>query len=78
MSDLHRRYPPWPSHSCPTSFGKRSPAVVAAPAPTPKRPDRPGRPPLKDRTALTGILFVLKTGIDWEDLPQGRWAVAAA
>ena len=28
-----------------------------------------GRPPLGDRVALTGILFVLKTGIPWEDLP---------
>ena len=30
----------------------------------------PGRKPLPDRAALTGILFVLKTGIAWEDLPQ--------
>src|SRR4051794_20042022 len=37
---------------------------------TPKRPDRPGRRPVDDRKALTGILFVLKTGINWEDLPQ--------
>lgn len=29
-----------------------------------------GRPPVDDRAALTGILFVLKTGIPWEDLPQ--------
>jgi transposase len=29
-----------------------------------------GRPPIDDRIALTGILFVLKTGIPWEDLPQ--------
>jgi transposase len=38
----------------------------------PKRPPRPkgGRPPLDDRLALTGIIFVLKTGIPWEDLPQ--------
>jgi len=28
-----------------------------------------GQPPLPDRNALTGILFVLKTGIAWEDLP---------
>jgi transposase len=28
-----------------------------------------GRPPVDDRAALTGILFVLKTGIPWEDLP---------
>jgi transposase len=28
-----------------------------------------GRPPLESRPALTGILFVLKTGIPWGDLP---------
>jgi len=28
-----------------------------------------GRPPVNHRAALTGILFVLKTGIAWEDLP---------
>lgn len=30
----------------------------------------PGRKPLDDRAVLKGILFVLKTGIAWEDLPQ--------
>jgi transposase len=30
----------------------------------------PGRKRLPDRQTLTGILFVLKTGIPWEDLPQ--------
>jgi transposase len=39
------------------------------PPPTPKRPDRPGRKRVPDRRSLIGILFVLKTGIDWEDLP---------
>jgi transposase len=34
-------------------------------APSPKG----GQPPVPDRAALTGILFVLKTGIPWEDLP---------
>src|SRR3954471_19762498 len=29
-----------------------------------------GHPRLGDRKALTGILFVLKTGIPWEDLPH--------
>jgi transposase len=29
-----------------------------------------GRPRLDDRKALTGILFVLKTGLPWEDLPS--------
>lgn len=40
----------------------------------PLLPDRPprrtGRPRVPDRAALTGILFVLKTGIPWEHLPQ--------
>ncbi|QEG33751.1 IS5 family transposase [Bythopirellula goksoeyrii] len=38
----------------------------------PKQPSKPkgGRPPIEDRKALTGILFILKTGIAWEDLPQ--------
>lgn len=29
-----------------------------------------GRPRLDDRAALTGLLFVLRTGIPWEMLPQ--------
>jgi transposase len=40
------------------------------PPPKPKRPDRPGRHRLDDRKAMAGILFVLKTGINWEDLPM--------
>ena len=30
----------------------------------------PGRRPLDDRSVLSGILFVLHTGIAWEHLPQ--------
>jgi transposase len=30
----------------------------------------PGRKRIPDRLTLTGILFVLKTGIPWEDLPR--------
>jgi transposase len=30
----------------------------------------PGRKSMDDRAVLRGILFVLKTGIAWEDLPQ--------
>lgn len=37
-------------------------------------PERPkpkgGRPRIPDRAALTGILFVLKTGCPWEYLPR--------
>lgn len=40
------------------------------PSPKPRRFRFPGRKPIDDRKALTGILFVLKTGIGWEDLPQ--------
>src|SRR3954470_4656733 len=29
-----------------------------------------GRPPVPDRAVLTGILFVLKSGIPWEMLPR--------
>ena len=39
------------------------------PAPKPRRFRYPGRQPVGDREALTGILFVLKTGIQWEELP---------
>ncbi len=40
------------------------------PSPQPRRLRNPGRKPLDDRKALTGILFVLKSGIPWEMLPQ--------
>lgn len=36
----------------------------------PRRRRYPGRKRLDDRKVLTGILFVLKTGIAWESLPQ--------
>ncbi|MBW8837050.1 MAG: IS5 family transposase [Burkholderia sp.] len=40
------------------------------PPPKPRRPRYPGRKPLDDRAVLTGILFVLQSGIPWEMLPQ--------
>src|SRR5271166_3482352 len=40
------------------------------PQPKPRRFRFPGRKPLDYRKVLTGIIFVLKTGIPWEELPQ--------
>ena len=40
------------------------------PPPKRRRFRNPGRKPIDDRRCLTGILFVLKTGIPWEYLPQ--------
>ncbi len=37
--------------------------------PEPPKPEG-GRPRVNDRAALTGIIFVLKSGIPWEMLPQ--------
>ena len=39
------------------------------PTPKPRRFRYPGRKPVGDRQALTGILFILKSNIPWEDLP---------
>ena len=34
-----------------------------------RRRDHPGRKPLDPRRIMTGILFVLRTGMAWKDLP---------
>ena len=39
------------------------------PPPQPRRDIFPGRKPLDRRKVLIGILFVLRTGIRWNDLP---------
>ncbi len=36
----------------------------------PKRKTGPGRPRADDRRTLNGILYILKTGCAWQDLPQ--------
>jgi transposase len=45
-------------------------AVVEPLLPTEPPKPKGGRPRLSDRAALTGIVFVLKSGIPWEMLPQ--------
>ena len=40
------------------------------PPPKKRRFTHPGRKPLANRQALTGILFVLRTGIPWQYLPR--------
>src|SRR5438270_4767207 len=37
--------------------------------PVPPRSPKGGRPRVENRATLTGIVFVLKTGIPWQDLP---------
>jgi transposase len=41
------------------------PLLPPLPPPSPKG----GRPPVQNREALTGIVFVLRTGIPWQALP---------
>lgn len=49
------------------------------PSPKPRRSRYPGRKPLDDRALLTGILFILQTGLRWDFLPREMgWAAAAA
>src|SRR5215213_4944158 len=45
-------------------------AMVAPLLPPPWPRPKGGRPPVDDRKALAGILFVLKSGIPWAMLPQ--------
>lgn len=46
--------------------------IIAPLFPLPKKRRRryPGRKPVDNRRALSAILFVLRTGLPWEDLPQ--------
>jgi transposase len=38
--------------------------------PVPRPRPNGGPPPISDRACLTGILFVLRSGIPWQMLPQ--------
>jgi len=50
------------------------PLLPPRPPPSPKG----GRPPVDDRDALSGILFVLKTGIPWQALPTEAFGVSGS
>jgi transposase len=45
-------------------------SLIAAHLPVQPPSPKGGRPPIGDRATLTGILFVLRTGIPWEYLPR--------
>lgn len=42
------------------------------PARPPRRHRFPGRKPVDDRTALAGIVYVLRKGVSWADVPTER------
>ena len=44
--------------------------IIQPVLPAEKAKPKGGRPRVPDRNALTGIIFVLRTGIPWELLPQ--------
>jgi transposase len=50
------------------------PLLPAAPVPTSKG----GRPPVDNRAALKGIIFVLRSGIPWQMLPTEAFQVSGS
>ena len=50
------------------------PLLPPRPPPSPKG----GRPPVDDRDALRGVLFVLRTGIPWQALPTEAFEVSGS
>jgi hypothetical protein len=53
-----------------TAWQRRTVALVAPLLPLESPKPQGGRPRVPDRVCRTGIVFVLKTGIQWELLPQ--------
>ena len=46
--------------------------------PPPPRSPKGGRPPVKNRDALRGIIFVNRTGIPWQALPTEAFGVSGS
>ena len=46
--------------------------------PAPPRTSKGGRPPVDNRKALTGIVFVNRTGIPWQALPTEAFGVSGS
>ena len=46
--------------------------------PPPPRSPKGGRPPVDSRKALAGILFVLRTGCQWQMLPTAAFGVSGS
>src|SRR5262245_54410851 len=67
-SDILDGGPPMAAPLLPDALWERIEPLL--PAPKERRFRYPGRKPLTNRQVLTGILFVLKTGLRWNDLPR--------
>lgn len=48
--------------------------VLVPPPPPKKNKDRPGRPRMDDRKAMTAIFYVARTGCQWKALPKSLGA----
>lgn len=45
-------------------------AIVESPLQFPQRTDRRGRSPAETRAVLNGVLWILRTGAQWRELPE--------
>jgi transposase len=46
--------------------------------PPPPRTSKGGRPPVDNRSALRGIIFVARTGVPWQMLPREAFGVSGS
>ena len=70
----------WPTRRRPNTTGSRTAPkpflndsqwkLIADLFPEPQRTSRGGRPPIPPRPCLEGVLWILRTGARWQDLPE--------